>query len=326
MSTIARNTNVGLDLSGKTAAIAGGTQGIGAATGLRFAQAGANVYIIGRNAELGQQVVEKMKNAGEAAEGRHFEFIQADLSSVKEVKRVAEELKVKAGAAGIDFLVQTQGGPPNGSYDLTSTTPAHESHFAVQTLSRFALAYFLASSSTLNRNAAWVNVLAPGGKDGPAPKIDDLELAAEEERKKGFFARVGAQMQQDGALADAMVSHFPRAFPSLSLRAYHLFPGYVHTSALRTSALLPSPLLLLQSLLGPLIARLLPAANTPESFADVPVYLAANVEAQERKAEGEVRFVGPTLKSVGKPAWAEEEDGVAKSVWEKLRKIVETEA
>ena len=56
-------------------------QGIGAAVGIRFAQAGANVYIIGRNAQLGQEVVEKCRQqAKDAADGRTYEFIKADLS------------------------------------------------------------------------------------------------------------------------------------------------------------------------------------------------------------------------------------------------------
>lgn len=80
MSTFARNANIGLDLSHKTAAISGGTQGIGEGVGIRFARAGANVYIIGRNQELGEKVVEKLKAAGR--EGKTYEFIQADLSCV----------------------------------------------------------------------------------------------------------------------------------------------------------------------------------------------------------------------------------------------------
>ena len=75
MSTEARKSNQGLDLTGRTAAIAGGSQGIGAATAKRFAQAGADVYIVGRNAERGQQVVDELKKAG----APRAEFIKADL-------------------------------------------------------------------------------------------------------------------------------------------------------------------------------------------------------------------------------------------------------
>lgn len=79
MSTLARKANANLDLSGSTAAVSGGTQGIGAGVSIRFAQAGANVYVIGRNAKLGAEVVEQMKASGK---GKTYEFIQADLSCV----------------------------------------------------------------------------------------------------------------------------------------------------------------------------------------------------------------------------------------------------
>ena len=51
--------------------------------GLRFAQAGASVYIIGRNATLGQKAVEEMRlQSGPTNSEKTFEFIQADLRSV----------------------------------------------------------------------------------------------------------------------------------------------------------------------------------------------------------------------------------------------------
>lgn len=56
----------------------GTAQGIGAAIGLRFAQAGANVFIIGRNEKLGQDVVNRLRE--QAGDRRSFEFIKADLS------------------------------------------------------------------------------------------------------------------------------------------------------------------------------------------------------------------------------------------------------
>ncbi|GAA5987808.1 hypothetical protein JCM11641_004936 [Rhodosporidiobolus odoratus] len=319
MSTLARNANIDLDLSGQTAAVAGGTQGIGAAVGLRFAQAGANVFVIGRNKELGDKVVEQMRTAGGKAEGRTFEFIQADLSSIKEVKRVADELKAKSGSAGVDFLVQTQGGPPNGAYNLTSTTPAHESHFAVQTLSRFTLAYLLASSGTLKQ--AWVTVLSPGGTNGPAPEVEDIELAAEEHRKKNVLSRILAQGNQDGALGDAMISHFPRAFPNL--RAYHLFPGYVYTNALESSHLLPKPFVWAHNLVGPYMARFLPFGNLPAWYAEIPLYVAANDKSRGKGLE----FSNATLKSLGMPKWAEQEKGgLAQKAWDRLKGMVEKEA
>lgn len=109
------------------AVVAGGTQGIGAGIALRFALAGASVWIIGRSEERGQEVMKKLQQASqEATRRRHSSisssnddqnqdsqaqhaFIRADLSDVDEVKRVVEVVKERAGSRGIEWLFETQG-------------------------------------------------------------------------------------------------------------------------------------------------------------------------------------------------------------------------
>ncbi|GAA6051041.1 hypothetical protein JCM3770_005469 [Rhodotorula araucariae] len=313
-STDAARYNSTLDLAGKTAAVAGGTQGIGAAVGLRFAQAGASVYIIGRNEQLGEDVVRQCREqAGKAADGRTFEFIKADLSSVSEVRRVADELKRKTGKKGIEFLVTTQGGPPNGSYVQTASSPAHDAHFAVQTLSRFGLAYLLASSGTLKDT--WLSVCAPAGAEGPEPDVEDIELEKKEHRDRWLLGRIRGQAKQDSALGDAVAVQFTKHFPHL--RSAHVFPGFVYTNALASTSLVPSPILPLYSLAGPLAARILPFGNLPAAYADVPVYVAAHADARGKGLE----FSNERLKALGAPAWAE--GPVGERVWEKLRRMVE---
>ncbi|GAA5923855.1 hypothetical protein JCM1841_001413 [Sporobolomyces salmonicolor] len=314
MSTLAAKQNEGLDLSDKTAAVAGGTQGIGAAVSARFAEAGADVFIIGRNEDKGKSVVEELRKKGR--EGKTYEFIKADLSSVNEVRRVAEELERKSGGT-IHYLVTTQGGPPNGK--LSQTPEGHDGHFAVQTLSRFGLAYLLASSGTLKDS--WISVLAPGGSKGAAPELDNIELRGVLE-PMWTIRRILKQGEQDGALGDAMTAHFPRAFPGR--RAVHLFPGFVHTGASH-SAGFPAPLLWAQSLFGPFLARYAPFGNTPASYAEIPVYIAANPIARQGEEGEKLRFSGQGLKGYGMPAWAKDEgkDGVASRTWDKLREVFE---
>jgi NAD(P)-dependent dehydrogenase (short-subunit alcohol dehydrogenase family) len=108
------------DLNGSNrAVVAGGTQGIGAGIALKFALAGSSVWIIGRSEERGAEVVKKLQQASlEGARRRQragdaekpdFDFFKADLSDVEEVKRVAGEVKKRAGSKGIDWLFETQG-------------------------------------------------------------------------------------------------------------------------------------------------------------------------------------------------------------------------
>ena len=72
----------------------------------------------------------------------------------------------------------------------------------MQTLSRFGLAYLLASSGTLKDT--WVSVCAPAGEKGPAPDVEDLELRGAAHRDKRMLGRVLGQAKQDSALGDAI--------------------------------------------------------------------------------------------------------------------------
>ena len=65
--------------------VTGGTSGIGRATALAFARAGAKVVVSGRREKEGQQVVDEIRRAG--AEGI---FIKADVSDEADVKALVQ--------------------------------------------------------------------------------------------------------------------------------------------------------------------------------------------------------------------------------------------
>ncbi|KAK4053965.1 hypothetical protein OIO90_003802 [Microbotryomycetes sp. JL221] len=305
MSTQAAQANKGLRLDGKNIAVAGGTQGIGRGVGERFAQAGASVWIIGRNARLGNQVVEQLKKQG----APKAEFIEADLSLVSSVKKVAEELKSRTGGQ-VDFLVTSAGGPPNGKFSLTSE--GHEFHFAVQGLSRFALAHLLAESGTLKD--AWINICAPGGTKGSPPSLDDLELKSDKERNKWLLGRMLATGSRDSAVSDGLAAHFSTVYPRL--RAVHLFPGYVLTDAASNQGF-PKPIVWLQSLFSPILSRTI--ANTPTTYAEVPVYIATHPEARNKGLE----FANERLKPLGAPTWTRDNPELRAQLWDKMKAMVD---
>lgn len=60
-----------------------GTEGIGSGIAMRLAQAGADVCIVGRNQQRGDQIVLKMKDAHPQDHGNQdptkYRFVQADL-------------------------------------------------------------------------------------------------------------------------------------------------------------------------------------------------------------------------------------------------------
>ncbi len=86
------------DLTGKAAIVTGGAMGIGQATALRLAEAGAAVLVADLNLEAAQQTVEQIVSAGGTA--RAF---QADTSTVSDALKVVQMTVATFGA--VDILV-----------------------------------------------------------------------------------------------------------------------------------------------------------------------------------------------------------------------------
>jgi NAD(P)-dependent dehydrogenase (short-subunit alcohol dehydrogenase family) len=84
--------------NGKVALVTGGTSGIGKATAIAFAKAGAKVVLSGRREAEGQAVVAEIKKAGGVAH-----FIQADVAKEADVKRLVEATLAKFGRLDIAF-------------------------------------------------------------------------------------------------------------------------------------------------------------------------------------------------------------------------------
>ena len=97
-----------MNLQNKVALVTGGTKGIGAATAIAFAKAGANVAIVGRNDDADAAATKKEIEAL----GRRCEVIVADCAKPEEATRCVNEVAKKLGS--LDVLVHSAGGPVNG--------------------------------------------------------------------------------------------------------------------------------------------------------------------------------------------------------------------
>jgi NAD(P)-dependent dehydrogenase (short-subunit alcohol dehydrogenase family) len=82
-----------VDLTGRTALVIGATEGIGRATALTFAAAGANVFAAGLGAERGHSLVAEIREGGRV----DAEFREADVTREEDVKAVVEQAAARFG-------------------------------------------------------------------------------------------------------------------------------------------------------------------------------------------------------------------------------------
>lgn len=308
MSSQARKANTGLDLSGKTAVIAGGSQGIGAGVAIRFAQAGANIIIVGRSKERLERVISDASKVAKST-GQKLDYVSTDLSLVSGVKSAAKELENKSNGK-VDYLVQTQGGTPNGLQEATSE--GIESHFAVQVLSRFLLAYLLASSGVLRDTG--ISIMAHGGKETSF----DFETIGVVDKVSGRFSLMGQQIRSDAIITDTYTKSLQSKLPQLNF--FHVSPGLVQTDVMVNQGV-PFPMPeLMTYIVFPIAARTI--GNSVASYADIPVFLAAN-EERKGMVEKDGYFLDNKNKRVT-PSPSARDEGNQMAVFEKLVGYLET--
>jgi NAD(P)-dependent dehydrogenase (short-subunit alcohol dehydrogenase family) len=190
------------DLTGRTALVTGGNQGLGRAFAFGLAEAGAQVAIAGRSAERNERVV-----AEAAAAGHRFHPIAVDITSAADVDRMTAEAIAALGH--LDILVNNAG----TCYHGESWTVREDQWDAV---------------FDLNVKALWTCSLAVG--------------AHMRERGSGSVINIGSisglivnrpQMQPAYNASKAAVHHLTKSLAAewapLGIRVNALAPGYVKT-------------------------------------------------------------------------------------------------
>ncbi|KAJ7716971.1 hypothetical protein DFH07DRAFT_973756 [Mycena maculata] len=167
--------NVTLTGQRKTAVIVGGTLGIGAGVARLLAKIGCSrVIIFGRNEIRGAEVLELLKRLAPSSK-IDAAFVQGDLSDSKNMRAAATALQDIAGEDGIDYLVMCQNGVHTGTINNNADECAKSLSFAVQAISRFALAYFLTTGGGLAPNTIVMSICNQGQTLDDL-SVDDLSL------------------------------------------------------------------------------------------------------------------------------------------------------
>ena len=117
------------DRTGKTVLITGATSGIGEATAIALARQGARVLVVGRDQARGAAVVQELTRVGGTGE-----FLSANLLSLKDVARLADEVMKRTSS--LDVLANNAGGMFRTK---TMSADTIEATFALNTVAAFAL-------------------------------------------------------------------------------------------------------------------------------------------------------------------------------------------
>jgi len=148
-----------MNLSGKAALITGGTRGIGAATAIALAKAGADVVISGRHEDVDARAT---KRAVEAL-GRRCEVVLADCAKPADCTRLVGETVRLFGR--LDVLVHAAGGAVTGGL-LEVTPEAWQGAFDVHVHAVYHLSRAAVPHIRQNKEGAIVLISSTAGKLG----------------------------------------------------------------------------------------------------------------------------------------------------------------
>jgi NAD(P)-dependent dehydrogenase (short-subunit alcohol dehydrogenase family) len=151
----------------KTALITGATDGVGRVVARRLAADGWRILAHGRSAERGHSLVREIEDAGGAAT-----FLQADLASLAEVRRLADAVKKETDS--LPLLINNAGiGSVGAMPGRQESADGHELRFAVNYLAGFLLTHLLLPLVKASAPARIVNVSSAGQQ---AIDFDDVML------------------------------------------------------------------------------------------------------------------------------------------------------
>ena len=278
-----------MTMQGKVCLITGGTSGIGKSTAHELARMGATVVIVGRNAQKTSQVVEEIR----AASGNDtVDSLLADLSSRREVRRLANEFKSKY--SHLHVLLNNAGAV---FMRRQLSVDGIEMTFALDHLACFLLTNLLLDKIKASAPARIINVSSGAHTSG---KIEFDNLQGE----RNYSSRAYGNSKLATIL---FTMELARRLEGTGVTVNALHPGFVSTGFGKNN---PGFLMKIIRAVVPLIAR------SPAKGAETSIYLASSPEVQSITGK---YFVDC---KVTQPAPQATDSAVAKKLWDTSAEMV----
>lgn len=260
-------------MQNKTILITGGTGGIGKATAHALAKLNAQVVLIGRNTNRGENTVQEIRGASKNSD---IHFLQADLSSQAEVRKVVQNFQNQFGQ--LHVLINNVAGVFRTRQE---TVDGIEATFALGHLAPFLLTHLLLPTLKNSTPARIINVASEGHSMAKLD-LDDLQ-AHKFYRAIDIYVRV--------KLANLMFTYeLARRLDGTGITVNAVDPGGAHTQLTdsTTSDMLPP----IMKLLYPLVSRF--AFTTVEKAAESTIHVTTAPEFD--KTTG--KYIGTKLEEI----------------------------
>lgn len=150
-----------ISLEGRTALVTGGSRGLGLAMARTFAQAGADVAIVARRAEVLEEARAQIEAA---APGRKVLAVPADVSDARQIPAVWEQ--ATGGLGKVDILVNNAGTSQVGAFESISDE-TWQFDFDLKVFAAIRLARLAVPPMKERRWGRVINVLNSGAKAPP---------------------------------------------------------------------------------------------------------------------------------------------------------------
>ncbi len=221
-----------MSLQGKYAICVGATSGIGRGIAIKLAEMQANVTVVGRNAALGEEVLQELLKANPT--GDHS-IITTDASSMKSIVKGCDEYLTKNAGKPLHYCVQTQ-----GMATLAGRTETSEGIDQKLALHYYGRILFLRQLSDRLKETALrsedndvraISILSGGVHNSSYHNLDDLDLKknftlVNAANAAGFYNDLAAdQLSRDSDFLKAA-----RSDPTRGISFIHAAPGFVQST------------------------------------------------------------------------------------------------